>query len=261
MTQHDERRSIVHEVEVPGTPEQVWEAIATGPGISAWFVPTQVDGRPGGDVVFHLMHDLDQTGTITGWEPPARFAYEEQWPGEDDVTLATEFLVEARAGGTCVVRVVSTFSADGFEDDLDATDHGWAGFLDNLRIRLTYFRGQPAATISLTGHSPGSTSDAWAELRSALGLERVALGETVATDGAGGAPPVAGIVERVSDDELLIRGDDGIVGVGVFRWDERTVVAGRETCFGPDAEADAERRRAAWTAWLERRFPTTTAVP
>ena len=33
------RRSIQVEVEVPGTPEEVWQAIATGPGISSWFVP------------------------------------------------------------------------------------------------------------------------------------------------------------------------------------------------------------------------------
>jgi hypothetical protein len=34
------RRSVQVEVEVPGTPEQVWQAIATGPGVSSWFVPT-----------------------------------------------------------------------------------------------------------------------------------------------------------------------------------------------------------------------------
>ena len=34
------RRSVQVEVEVPGTPEEVWQAIATGPGISSWFVPT-----------------------------------------------------------------------------------------------------------------------------------------------------------------------------------------------------------------------------
>ena len=44
------RRSVQVEVEVPGTPEQVWQAIATGPGVSAWFVPTEVDGRVGGTV-------------------------------------------------------------------------------------------------------------------------------------------------------------------------------------------------------------------
>ena len=44
------KRSVQVEVEVPGTPEQVWEAIATGPGVSAWFTPTKTDGRVGGTV-------------------------------------------------------------------------------------------------------------------------------------------------------------------------------------------------------------------
>src|SRR4051812_45796727 len=34
------RRSVQVEVEDPGTPEEVWQAIATGPGISSWFVWT-----------------------------------------------------------------------------------------------------------------------------------------------------------------------------------------------------------------------------
>jgi uncharacterized protein YndB with AHSA1/START domain len=48
-TEASGRRSVQVEVEVPGTPEEVWQAIATGPGISSWFVPTtfeQSDGRP-----------------------------------------------------------------------------------------------------------------------------------------------------------------------------------------------------------------------
>ena len=36
------------EVEVPGTPEQVWQAIATAQGMSAWFLPTQIEEREGG---------------------------------------------------------------------------------------------------------------------------------------------------------------------------------------------------------------------
>ncbi len=37
------RRSVQVEVEVPGTPEEVWQAIATGPGISSWFVPAEFE--------------------------------------------------------------------------------------------------------------------------------------------------------------------------------------------------------------------------
>ena len=38
------RRSIQVEVEVPGTPEEVWQAIATGPGIG---VTLRLSGSPG----------------------------------------------------------------------------------------------------------------------------------------------------------------------------------------------------------------------
>jgi len=43
-----ERRDL--SIEVPGTPEEVWEAIATGPGISSWFVGCDVEQRDGGGV-------------------------------------------------------------------------------------------------------------------------------------------------------------------------------------------------------------------
>ena len=38
-----EDRSIRLEVEVVGTPEEVWRAIATGAGISSWYVPHTVE--------------------------------------------------------------------------------------------------------------------------------------------------------------------------------------------------------------------------
>ena len=42
------RRSVQAEAEVPGTPEEVWQAIATGPGISSWFVPTEIHANKDG---------------------------------------------------------------------------------------------------------------------------------------------------------------------------------------------------------------------
>ena len=73
------RRSVQVEVEVPGTPEQVWQAIATGPGVSAWFVPTEVDGRLGGTVTSHFGGGMDSVATITEWDAPHRFAAEGSW--------------------------------------------------------------------------------------------------------------------------------------------------------------------------------------
>ena len=59
------RRSIQVEVEVPGTPEQVWEAIATGAGVSSWFVPTEMEGRVGGIMTCHFAPGMDSKATIT----------------------------------------------------------------------------------------------------------------------------------------------------------------------------------------------------
>src|SRR5262249_27520370 len=39
------RRSAQIEIEVPGTPEEVWQAIATGPGISSWMVPAEFEEK------------------------------------------------------------------------------------------------------------------------------------------------------------------------------------------------------------------------
>lgn len=109
--------------EVAATPEQVWEAIATAEGISAWMVPTRLDPQIGGEVSFDL-GDFASTGVVTDYTPNRRFAIEEPWPVADhmptahhDLTsltpIATEFLVESRSGGSCVIRVVTSAFGSG----------------------------------------------------------------------------------------------------------------------------------------------------
>ena len=55
-------REIRLETEVPGTPEQVWEAIATGPGIASWFVPAELDRARGRRDQLRLRRGLRQGG-------------------------------------------------------------------------------------------------------------------------------------------------------------------------------------------------------
>ncbi|MYI97984.1 MAG: SRPBCC domain-containing protein, partial [Acidobacteria bacterium] len=63
------RRSIQAEAEVPGTPEEVWEAIATGPGIGSWFYPTDVDERVGGALRYHTGSEMDHIpAKVTAWD-------------------------------------------------------------------------------------------------------------------------------------------------------------------------------------------------
>ena len=92
------RRSIQVEVEVPGSPEEVWKAIATGPGISSWFVPTSVENGPDGTpkhMTLSFGPGMDSVSDITAWEPQRRFAADSIDLGPGAPTMATEWSVEA----------------------------------------------------------------------------------------------------------------------------------------------------------------------
>ena len=229
------------EIEVPGTPEQVWEAIATGPGISAWFMPAEVD--PDAMTITHNHGpDMSGTGKITAYEPPHRFGF-------DDEGGATEFLVEAKSGGTCVVRIV--FS--GFE----GAEEGWTAALRALRLYLEHFPGQEAAVIVAGGVVEGPAARAWAELLAALGLGEPAEGERVTAAGPG-VPPLAGVVTDRDDTMATILIDDpapGIAFVGVGGPSEDQVFAFvRAQYFGDTREEVVARDDAAWRALLEEKL-------
>ncbi len=103
----EDKRSIDLQVEVEGTPEEVWKAIATGPGISSWYVPHTVEEREGGAATasFGPGPEMQIPGRVAAWEPPNRIVFDDC---SDAPGLAFEWLVEARDGGTCVVRLVNT---------------------------------------------------------------------------------------------------------------------------------------------------------
>ena len=94
------RRSVQVSVDVPGSLREVWDAIATGPGLACWFFPTDfmagADGRPQ-ELVCHMGPGADVATSVTAWEPPRRMVVEGDGfvPGGPAVT--TEWTVEQRA--------------------------------------------------------------------------------------------------------------------------------------------------------------------
>ena len=109
--------------EVAATPEQVWDAIATADGISAWMVPTRLDPQIGGAVSFDV-GGFWSHGIVTDYTPTRRFAYAEPWPVANHMPtadhelssltpIATEFLVESASGGSCAIRVVTSAYGSG----------------------------------------------------------------------------------------------------------------------------------------------------
>ncbi len=151
---------------VAATPEEVWAAIATAEGLSAWMVPARLDPQVGGEIWFDF-GDVTSTGVVTACTPYERFAYEEPWPISaeapipasmvewfdrvgatlDDVRrdlasitpVATEFLIESASGGSAVLRVVSSSYGTGsdWENEFFAEMvAGWEPMLDTLVLLL-----------------------------------------------------------------------------------------------------------------------------
>ena len=255
------RRSVAIEVEVPGTPEDVWQAIASGPGVSSWFVPTEIDGRVGGTIKVSFGPGMESVAQVTAWDPPRRMAKESPGMRPSSPPMATEWIVEGRAGGTCVVRVVhSLFAAtDDWDDQLSGTESGWPGFFRVLRLYLERFKGQVGTGVAILAPTSGSIDQVWDRLKSGLGLVGAGVGArcTAPAD----APPLSGRVEWVGagdERELLLVLDGpgpGIVRVGVHAMGPVTAVMVSLYLYGDRGPALVARDEARWRAWMSQRFP------
>ena len=195
-------RSIDLSVEVPGSPQEVWEAVASGPGISSWFVAADVAADEGLVTLDFGPYGKD-VAKILEWEPPRRFV---AGSGE----MACEWLVETRQGGTCVVRLVNSGFGEGaeFDEQYDGTATGWVIHLEKLRLHLTRFRGRVARPAIFLGTIAGPPAAAWKAVRGALGIDGD-LREEDRFATAAAAPPLTGTVTKVVHRE----GDVGYVAL------------------------------------------------
>ena len=256
------RRTVQVEVEVPGTPEAVWQAIATGPGISSWFVPAAFEEADGKPVAVTLNFGLGMTirSTIAAWDPPRTFVVQgDGWGGSPPI--ATEWSVEARAGGVCVVRVVNSLFAgtDDWDDQLEGTESGWPSFFRTLRIYLAHFSGQRSALMQFVVPVAGTEAEAWEALMSALGMQGSGVGQHWTTPS--GAPPMSGVVDSVSESpyDALVRLDapgPGVAALGAFAMGGQSMVALTVYQYGDRSAETAARETPSWQAWIGERFPS-----
>ena len=185
----------------------------------------------------------------------------EGWGGSPPI--ATEWSVEARAGGVCLVRVVHSLfaSTDEWDDQLESTELGWPGFFRTLRIYLTHFRGQRSAIMQIVAPVAGTEADAWDTLTAALGLTGVTVGQRWAAPA--GVPPVSGVAEYVSQGpyDALLRIDTpgpGVAALGAFNVGGQSMVALSVYQYGDRAAETVARETPPWQAWIQSRFPTPT---
>ena len=257
------RRSLEVAFEVHGTPEEVWQAIATGPGISSWFVPAEFEEREGKTVALKIKFGpgIEPTASITEWDPPRRYVGQnEGWNGSP--AIATEWNVEALNGGLCRIRVVHSLfaSTDAWDDQLEGASGGWSGFLAILRVYLQHFRGMQAAIMQVSTQVACTETEAWESMTTGLGLKGLGLGQRWSTPA--NVPALGGVVEylTVNPNDALLRLDTpgpGIAALGTATYpDGRTMAAMNIYHYGEAAAEAVARETPAWQAWLQQRFPS-----
>ena len=236
---------IRREVELPATPEEVWEAIATGPGNATWLFPNEIEPGLGAK-------SRDGATTTTAWDPPRHFAVRTE--GEGGWFNALEFVIEAREGGTAVLRYVhSGIFVDDWDNQYDAANQHTDFYLHTLGQYLQHFNGR---RVTYVGGGPGGIQgpDASAGpggfdgLRRALGVDDgVAEGDTVRVE-PDGLQPFEGVVDYLRPNFVGIRS-----GNALYRFFGRNAfgmpVGMSIHLFENVADAESIERR--WKAWLD----------
>jgi uncharacterized protein YndB with AHSA1/START domain len=245
------------EIELPATPEQVWAAIATGPGIDSWFMGhSEIDPREGGKRSTS-MPGFTMTSTVTAWEPGRRLVFQED-PAPDGTFMAFEYLLEASGGETTVLRFVhSGFLADDWEAQYDALKAGDRIYIHKLASYLRFFPGRTASfSFSAWGPQVGDAARVWEAFTGVTGLTGASAGAS-AGDGdrgeiaLGRAAPAQAIVDyAVRPSFLGVRTSDSIYR---FIHGYRNVVVVEHHCFAGD-ETDRKLSEDAWQGWLSTEF-------
>ncbi len=238
----------VNDITVAATPEQVWEAIATGPGIDSWFMGrNDVQPGEGGRAVMEIGGETGES-TVTVWQPYSHFKYQSD-PGEDGGFHAFEYLIEGRDQGSTSVRLVHSgfIGHDNWEWEYDALRQGDPLYVGTLREYLTHFLGRFAVPVGAWAPPQPDEQTAWAGITAGLGVgadvkagDPVTFtfnGETV--EGVADivlAPGFLGV--RTGDALLRFIGGGGMFGVGHHIF----------------ADVDPKQAEEDWQDWLNGQF-------
>ena len=235
------------EVAVNATPEQVWEALASGPAMDGWWMgANELEPRLGG-ALRTTLPGFTIESTITTWDPPHRFANTS--PEQPDGRLMTfAFEIEGRSGGATTIRFVHSgfLPGDDWEQEYEALKIGDPAYVFKLAEYVEHFLGRTAVPVSVWGPQVDAER-AWAAYTGALGVSTRPIVGQPAHFRADGLPDLDGVIDYVSQDFIGLRTADGmyrfIHGMG-------TTALGHHIFQPVDPAATA----AAWQAWLDRTF-------
>jgi uncharacterized protein YndB with AHSA1/START domain len=239
---------IRREVELPATPEEVWEAVATAAGNEAWLFPNEMPDPDG---------TTNASGTaVTAWEPPQHFAVRTE---QGDWFNALEYVIEGRAGGTTLLRYVhSGVFVDDWDSQYDAVNQHTDFYLHTLAQYLQHFAGRTATYVGdvpggIQGPPASAQPGAFERLTRALGVpEGSREGDSVRV-AADGMEPLDGAIDYLRPNFMGIRTADGL-----YRFFGRNAFGGPVGVslhlFRDGVDADETKR--AWQGWLDEVYAT-----
>ena len=237
---------------MPASPAEVWEAIATGPGIDSWFMGHS-EVQPGdGGTVRTVFGEYAPELEVTAWDPPRRFGYRGA-EAPDGRFIAYEFLIEGRGGGSTVLRAVTSGFIPGgdWADEYEAMTAGGDGHFRTLVEYLAYFKGRFA--VPVTAFGPGiRPGTAWkrdrALLSAALGLAAdAAPGDTARFTPAETGRPAEGVVFLATPGSIAVRTPSAFYRF--LRGFGHPMVAAHQLFSEDTGPGQAAR---AWESWLAR---------
>ncbi len=238
----------VNDITVNASPEQVWQAIATGPGIDSWFMGrNEVEPREGGKAVME-MEGMEMESTVTAWEPYSRFAFRSD-ESENGTFHAFEYLVEGRDQGSTAVRLVHSgfLGQDDWEWEYDALRKGDPMYVATLREYLNHFLGRFATPVATWAPPQPDEQTAWEGVKRGLGLSGEVTAGTPVKFGFAGAT-IEGVVDsalypsflgvRTSDALYRFVGGQGVIGASHHIFED----------------VDAKQAAEQWQSWLTNLF-------
>lgn len=244
-------------VPVHGSLDEVWQAVATGPGMTSWYVPSTVEEREGGATTsrFGEGPEMVVAGRVVVWDPPRRVLFD----GGEEATAAGgmtfDWTVDDGPGDLHTVRLVNTGFPDTPEGQAQkaAMTGGWGLFLQNLQLHLEHFRGEQGTSMLPMAAGPGPRAAVWQHVTTALGVPSAPeLGDHVRVTGEG-APPLAGRVVGADSWRITLLLDEparGTAFIAAEGDDEFVMTSVWAYLYGDDAAAIVARDADRWTAWL-----------
>jgi uncharacterized protein YndB with AHSA1/START domain len=236
------------EAEVPASPDEIWAAIATGPGIDSWFMGRNEVKAGAGGAVRTVFGEYTPELPITGWDPGHRLAYG-SGRAPDGRFIAYEFLIEGRAGSSTVLRAVTSgfLPGDDWADEFEAMTLGGELYFRTLVEYLTHFAGRFAVPVTAFGPPGPDWTEELTLLCRGLGLIEPAKRGDRARFAVGGTGFVDGIVYFANAYTIGVRAPDALYRF--LRGFGKPALAAHHLFAD---SADPAQAQQAWESWLHR---------